>query len=89
MLYYIKLCNIRESKVPRGESGRIVIEVDPEFKKELYSVLDKAGMSLKDWFVQKATEEIERQSHRQLNFFNKVLESHKITGQTKEQEDPE
>ena len=34
-----------------GSSGRIVIEVDPELKRRLYSALAKDGLSLKDWFL--------------------------------------
>jgi hypothetical protein len=34
-----------------GSSGRIVIEVEPEIKKRLYSVLAKEGLTLKDWFL--------------------------------------
>ena len=37
-----------------GNSGRIVIEVDPEIKKQLYSMLARDGMTLKDWFLQEA-----------------------------------
>lgn len=35
----------------RGESGRIVIEVDPELKRRLYAALAISGLTLKDWFV--------------------------------------
>lgn len=38
----------------RGESGRIVIEVDPSLKRELYSALALSGSTLKDWFVRNA-----------------------------------
>jgi hypothetical protein len=38
----------------RGESGRIVIEVDPELKRELYAALAIAGSTLKDWFIRSA-----------------------------------
>lgn len=38
----------------RGESGRIVIEVDPALKRELYAALALSGSTLKDWFVLKA-----------------------------------
>jgi hypothetical protein len=38
----------------RGESGRIVIEVDPALKRELYVVLAMSGSTLKDWFVRSA-----------------------------------
>jgi hypothetical protein len=37
-----------------GSSGRIVIEIDPELKRELYSVLTREGLTLKDWFVRHA-----------------------------------
>jgi hypothetical protein len=39
----------------RGESGRIVIEVDAELKRRLYSVLALSNSTLKDWFIQSAT----------------------------------
>ena len=35
-----------------GSSGRIVIEVDPATKRDLYSALAKDGLTLKDWFLQ-------------------------------------
>jgi hypothetical protein len=35
-----------------GNSGRIVIEVDPLVKKQLYAALRKEGLTLKDWFQQ-------------------------------------
>ena len=34
-----------------GKSGRIVIEIDPELKKELYQSLGNEGSSLKKWFL--------------------------------------
>jgi hypothetical protein len=41
--------------MPRGDSGRIVIEVDPEMKRRLYVALALSGSTLKDWFVKNAT----------------------------------
>ena len=38
----------------KGSSGRIVIEVEPEIKHELYDALDKEGLTLKDWFLKNA-----------------------------------
>ena len=35
----------------RGESGRIVIEVDPEIKDELYQKLQGENSNLKSWFL--------------------------------------
>lgn len=40
----------------RGESGRIVIEVEPEMKRRLYSALALTGSTLKDWFVKAAAD---------------------------------
>jgi len=34
-----------------GDSGRIVLEVDPELKKRLYASLALEQMTLKDWFI--------------------------------------
>ncbi|MBI4025944.1 MAG: hypothetical protein HY360_13240 [Verrucomicrobia bacterium] len=40
----------------RGESGRIVIEVEPGMKRRLYAALALSGSTLKDWFIKSATE---------------------------------
>lgn len=40
--------------MPRGESGRIVLEIDPEEKGLLYAALDAEGRTLKDWFLSNA-----------------------------------
>jgi len=40
----------------RGESGRIVIEVDPEQKRRLYAALALSGSTLKDWFIKNASD---------------------------------
>lgn len=37
-----------------GESGRIVIDVPPKLKRQLYSALALSGSTLKDWFLQAA-----------------------------------
>lgn len=51
----------------RGKSGRIVIEVDPELKKDLYLALEKKGLTLKDWFIMQAEIYIKEQD--QLSIF--------------------
>lgn len=38
----------------RGESGRIVLEIDPSQKGDLYSALTRDGLTLKDWFLRQA-----------------------------------
>lgn len=35
----------------KGVSGRLVIEIDPELKDELYTALNKEGLNLKQWFL--------------------------------------
>lgn len=37
-----------------GSSGRIVIEVKPAVKRQLYAALAREGMSLKEWFLKNA-----------------------------------
>lgn len=37
--------------MPIGDSGRIVLEIDPGEKHTLYAALAKDGLTLKDWFL--------------------------------------
>lgn len=48
----------------RGCSGRIVLEVEPALKREIYLMLDRKGQTLKEWFLQAA--EAELLDHSQL-----------------------
>ena len=41
-----------------GKSHRIVIEVDPAFKEQMYEALRLKGTSLKRWFTDKVSEEL-------------------------------
>lgn len=38
-----------------GKSHRIVIEVEPETKQQIYSALKAEGMTLKEWFLNQIT----------------------------------
>jgi hypothetical protein len=38
----------------KGGSGRVVMEIDPKLKKELYSALALEEKTLKDWFIGQA-----------------------------------
>lgn len=53
MLHTLHIC-VRSKKMSIGSSGRIVIEIDPDLKKKLYSILVQDGMSLKSWFLNEA-----------------------------------
>ena len=35
-----------------GTSGRIVIEIEPESKRQFYAALARDGLTLKDWWIQ-------------------------------------
>jgi len=50
------LCNLSNvtCMAQHGQSGRIVIDVDPDLKRQLYSSLSLAGSTLKDWFIKAA-----------------------------------
>ena len=50
----------------RGDSGRIVLEIDPSQKDELYSALTKDGMTLKDWFLRQADQYLSNRDQFQL-----------------------
>ncbi|GEA13627.1 hypothetical protein KUL49_40020 [Alteromonas sp. KUL49] len=39
-----------------GTSGRLVIEIDPELKQEIYTKLKSNGMTLKEWFLLQSKE---------------------------------
>ncbi len=39
-----------------GASGRIVIEISPDLKRELYAALARDGVNLKGWFLRQAEE---------------------------------
>lgn len=54
--------------MPQGSSGRIVLEVDPETKRELYSSLAREGLTLKAWFLEAARVYIERSTQPRLKF---------------------
>lgn len=38
----------------RGPSGRIVVEIEPDLKRRLYSALARDGLTLKDWLIDRA-----------------------------------
>lgn len=47
----------------RGPSGRIVVEIQPELKRHLYSELARDGLTFKDWLIDQAERYIAE--HRQ------------------------
>ncbi|HIJ75619.1 MAG TPA: hypothetical protein HPP81_02785 [Deltaproteobacteria bacterium] len=43
----------------RGNSGRIVLEVDVDLKNSMYARLEEDNLKLKAWFIQRAKEYLE------------------------------
>jgi hypothetical protein len=62
--------NIGE-QMAKGHSGRIVIEVDPALKRELYGALAVDDSTMKDWFLAHAGEYL---SSRNKNATKKAVE---------------
>lgn len=56
--------------MPVGESGRIVIEIDPELKQELYGALSAQGLHLKQWFLDNAKTYLAQQIQPTLPLFD-------------------
>jgi hypothetical protein len=54
-----KSCDMGVMYMGIGTSGRIVIEVEPNVKRELYGLLATEGLSLKHWFLRNAMAYIE------------------------------
>ena len=52
----------------QGKSGRIVIDVEPEFKQELYRALALKDSTLKDWFLVNAQRLCEETAQPPLSF---------------------
>lgn len=38
----------------KGKSGRVVLEIDPDLKRNIYLELEKRQQTLKDWFIREA-----------------------------------
>lgn len=54
----------------KGNSGRIVIEIDPLFKDELYTALKKEELNMKEWFLTSAEEFLKNRSQMNLKLVN-------------------
>jgi hypothetical protein len=51
-----------------GKSGRLVIEIDPEVKQQLYAALERDGLTLKDWFVRNVNQYLSGSGQLALTF---------------------
>jgi len=62
-----------------GTSGRIVIEVEPELKRELYANLARDGITLKEWFLQEARSYLATTNQLSLGLQDDVVEEARRT----------
>jgi hypothetical protein len=51
-----------------GASGRIVLEIDPALKQEIYAALEVQGRTLKDWFLEVAQAQLLEREQLRLAF---------------------
>ncbi len=67
--------------MPVGSSGRIVIEIDPDLKQELYSCLDDDNMNLKHWFLKRVHDYLKDRGQLSLDLeLPEVREVHGVNG---------
>ena len=60
-----------------GKSGRIVIEIDPELKEDLYVELNHHGLTLKDWFLKRVSNFLKDENQIPLAFDRPDVKSEK------------
>ena len=69
-----KLCYITSDRVDlnmaKSSSGRLVIEIDPNLKQELYQALGDEGLNLKQWFLGNVAEYLSSRTQLELPLFN-------------------
>jgi len=53
-----------------GTSGRVVVEIDPELKKELHTALREEGRNLKDWMIEHAKDYLNARRQPSLQLSN-------------------
>lgn len=63
--------------MPKGDSGRVVIEVGPDLKRQLYSALAIENSTLKDWFIATAKDYLADRDQPRLPLAQKVTKGAK------------
>ena len=57
----------------QGSSGRIVLEVDTQLKRQLYSALASEGSTLKAWFIGVARRYLDEREQPRLRFDRETM----------------
>ncbi len=71
--------NIRSILMPVGSSGRIVIEISPELKQELYQQLNQENLNLKQWFLRNVELFLNNKNQLDLCFDEESNDTHSNT----------
>lgn len=68
----------------RGKSGRVVLEIDPELKRQLYATLENKQQTMKEWFIKEAEGLIYGEMQPSLfDTLNERSKKHNKTGEKK------
>ena len=51
-----------------GKSGKVVIELDPDFKRELRAAIERDGLTMKAWFIRAAEQYLATRGQTELMF---------------------
>jgi hypothetical protein len=54
----------------KGNSRRLVIEIDPDLKQVLYQALGEEGLNLKQWFLGNVADFLENRTQPELPLFD-------------------
>jgi len=41
-----------------GNSGGIVIDIDPKLKKEIHSLINRKGLTMREWFLEQVGKDL-------------------------------
>lgn len=41
-----------------GNSGRIVIDIDPKLKKEIHALIKRKGLTMREWFLEQVIKDL-------------------------------
>ena len=58
----------------KGDSGRVVLEIDPDLKRKLYAVLALEQKTLKEWFTESSSSYVKERLKAELDSFGSEKE---------------
>ena len=61
----------------KGSSGRIVVEIDPELKQELYYALGEEGINMKQWFLGNVGQYLKERAQPSFPFISPAFNNNK------------